>query len=318
MARRGKSARSLLSRLESGKNRHPTFGLIADYLRACRAGFADILDLLDEYTGRRPADEERGKALVTKLVGGLPARTGKQVNYYDIKTTVDRRLSKKEALEAGERLKRAMKLAKSLGEHDRVTQLLRTLKLPEPVTMMKRVASSNYAHQLWAVLDKTQGRTSRKRALRVADLFIKAKEAGDLEEDDLRLVHDAVRELYRRLEQTGQIAVKTRARRPAAPRFRPRERDRLTPEMRRRESAMYIAKLEVNRILAAEKARENILQRWRLWLDKLVETGHKTGPGDPERDECIARRAPVAPDPARAAELARVYFTTLDTFLKRT
>jgi len=318
MARSGKNARTLIGRLETGKTRHPTLGLIADYLRACRAGFGGILDLLDAYTSRRLADEAPGRALVTKLVESLPARTAKQVGSYDIKTTVDRRLSRQEALEAEERLKRATKLAKSLGEHARVTELLRTLRLSEPVTMMKRVASSNYAHQLWAVLDKTQARTVRTRALRVADLFIKTKETGDLVEADLKLVHEAVRDLYRRLEQTGQIAVKTKPKRPSVPRIRLRPRERLPAEMRRSEDLVETARLEVNRILEREKAPQNIRLRWFRWVDKLVETALKTKPADPERDKCVERAAPAAPDPSRAAELAAVFFTTLDAYLKRT
>ncbi len=46
MGRTGRKSSTLISRLESGKTRRPSFGLIADYLRACGATFADIADLL--------------------------------------------------------------------------------------------------------------------------------------------------------------------------------------------------------------------------------------------------------------------------------
>ncbi|GEM_PF-4983313 len=54
MGRKGKGSRSMICRLELGYYLHPTIGLIADYLKACKAGFADIADLL----GMEPAHEQ--------------------------------------------------------------------------------------------------------------------------------------------------------------------------------------------------------------------------------------------------------------------
>ena len=42
MGRAGKNAGNLVSRLERGYERYPSFGVIADFLRGCRAGFRDI------------------------------------------------------------------------------------------------------------------------------------------------------------------------------------------------------------------------------------------------------------------------------------
>ena len=41
-----------ITRLESGRLKHPTLGLVADYLQACRASFTDILPMLERYAGR--------------------------------------------------------------------------------------------------------------------------------------------------------------------------------------------------------------------------------------------------------------------------
>ena len=41
-----------LSRLESGKLKRPSLRLVADYLRACRASFADTLPMLGRYAGQ--------------------------------------------------------------------------------------------------------------------------------------------------------------------------------------------------------------------------------------------------------------------------
>ncbi|MCR4423185.1 MAG: helix-turn-helix transcriptional regulator [candidate division WOR-3 bacterium] len=50
----------VLSRLENAKVKNPSIGLIADYLRVCRAGFKDIEDLLTNYTAQ-PVLQERGE-----------------------------------------------------------------------------------------------------------------------------------------------------------------------------------------------------------------------------------------------------------------
>ena len=39
MGRTGKKAGNLVGRLERGDERYPSFGIVADFLRGCRAGF---------------------------------------------------------------------------------------------------------------------------------------------------------------------------------------------------------------------------------------------------------------------------------------
>ena len=52
MGRQGKGNHQLIGKVERGKAAYPSLGFIADYLRACRASFADIRDVLDRYTAR--------------------------------------------------------------------------------------------------------------------------------------------------------------------------------------------------------------------------------------------------------------------------
>lgn len=47
---KGKVGCNVLSRLENARVKNPSIGLIADYLRVCRAGFKEIEDLLTGYT----------------------------------------------------------------------------------------------------------------------------------------------------------------------------------------------------------------------------------------------------------------------------
>jgi len=61
-----------LALLERGEVKHPSFNLIVDYLRACGAGFADLLDLLNPHTSRPPVLKEKGDKAVAELLKSLP------------------------------------------------------------------------------------------------------------------------------------------------------------------------------------------------------------------------------------------------------
>jgi transcriptional regulator with XRE-family HTH domain len=47
MGRQGKGNHQLIGKVELGKAHNPSLGFVADYLRACRASFTDIADLLN-------------------------------------------------------------------------------------------------------------------------------------------------------------------------------------------------------------------------------------------------------------------------------
>ena len=59
MDRTNRSYGSRLSRLELGVLPGATFGLVMDYLRACRGSIHDVADILDRYTRRPVVPEER-------------------------------------------------------------------------------------------------------------------------------------------------------------------------------------------------------------------------------------------------------------------
>jgi transcriptional regulator with XRE-family HTH domain len=48
----GKWSKTYVYRLEQGWFRSPSLRLVGDYLRACGAGFEEVLDVLHEYTSR--------------------------------------------------------------------------------------------------------------------------------------------------------------------------------------------------------------------------------------------------------------------------
>jgi len=83
MGRQGKGNHQLIGKVELGKARYPSLGFVADYLRACRASFADIADLLNAYTLQPTVIEQRGYKRVQSLTKKLSWRVAKAVERYD-------------------------------------------------------------------------------------------------------------------------------------------------------------------------------------------------------------------------------------------
>lgn len=69
--RSGKGAAYLASRLEQGKVPYPSFGLIVDYLRGCRASFMELHDLLYPLTMRPLVMETRPAGQLRQTVASL-------------------------------------------------------------------------------------------------------------------------------------------------------------------------------------------------------------------------------------------------------
>jgi transcriptional regulator with XRE-family HTH domain len=91
MGRQGKGNAFLISRFESGHIPYPSFGFVADYLRACKASFTDIADLLNSYTSQPTVIEQHGYKRVRSLAKKLPSSVAKAVENYDHGVTRSRK-----------------------------------------------------------------------------------------------------------------------------------------------------------------------------------------------------------------------------------
>jgi hypothetical protein len=91
MGRQGKGNAFLISRFENGHVPYPSFGFVADYLRACKASFNDIADLLSAYTSQPTVVEQRGYKRVRSLAKKLPSSVAKAVENYDHGVTRSRK-----------------------------------------------------------------------------------------------------------------------------------------------------------------------------------------------------------------------------------
>ena len=83
MGRQGRGNHQLIGKVELGKAPYPSLGFVADYLRACKASFTDITDLLNAYTSQPTVIEQRGYRRVRSLARKLSPGVAKAVENYD-------------------------------------------------------------------------------------------------------------------------------------------------------------------------------------------------------------------------------------------
>ena len=126
VGRRGRGAASLASRLERGRIRSPSPGLVCDYLRSCRAR-PDLMELMfGEHILRPLVAPDEPRQVIAEAVKYLPVPVRAAVLRYDTRTELARRedLVAEPALrrlppdeQGRERVRRALKLAESLTLH---------------------------------------------------------------------------------------------------------------------------------------------------------------------------------------------------------
>jgi transcriptional regulator with XRE-family HTH domain len=165
MGRQGKGSHHVAGRLERGLVPNPGVGLLADYLRACRASFADLQDVLDRYTARETVIEVETQRALAKVREFLPARIDRAAERLD--RGIRRRAEEKQTPlpEPEARVKRTRSFALSQIWAKRVRRhvvgIIETKRLiPGP---LNEEHLQNYAAGVWRVLNKTRGKREGKR-----------------------------------------------------------------------------------------------------------------------------------------------------------
>jgi transcriptional regulator with XRE-family HTH domain len=160
MGREGKGNAYLVSRFETGHVPYPSFGFVADYLRACRASFADIADLLEAYTSKPTRVEQTGYRRVRSLADKLRPEVWDAVRRYDHKVT----RSRVKPEPADRRLARAASYARAQAAQreldDLVAEELREAGIDSASPDAFRLRL--YARKLWGVLSQTGTKHRRK------------------------------------------------------------------------------------------------------------------------------------------------------------
>jgi transcriptional regulator with XRE-family HTH domain len=312
-------ANTMVSRLESGTYPNPGSAVVADYFRACRASFEDILDILNEYTSRPTPAELKARKEVAKVIEQLPAEIGTQALKYDVKTTAARRVEGKPPLPSKERVKRVVNLAAAASRRKRLDILVKYLEeeIGHGLVLTERQFLYRLARKFWGILTSTRGKDPYVRLRKMAHAIGYGIAENVLSREDVRLVRDRVVELFEKMEATGAFGAIT----PAKPYHRPTAIDRenrgVTPEMLDRHVSVIMG---VSAASAAVETRERPVNEridWNNWLTSLVSDAHDTLPGTPEREKIVEVALATRQDKDLGRKFADLALDGLDRYLRR-
>jgi len=311
---------ALVSRLETGHLENPGLGIVADHLRACRASFSEIADLLDTYTAQPVPVEQEGREAVARVTEVLPAKIGNEALAYDIKTTVARRFEGKPPLSSEERVKRVVNLAAAASRRKRLDILVKYLEaeVGHGLAATERQYLHVLARKFWGALSSTRGRLQHVRLRRMARVVGEGVAAHVLAEKDVRLVRDRVAELFSRMETTGAFGAEPQ---PASPRRKPtwleRQKRMMTPAMLARQAHITTA---LSAATAAVQTRDRSTSEWiswDTWLTSLASDAYDTLPGTPEREKVLEDALKTVRDTDLARKFAALALEGLDRQLRR-
>jgi len=211
MGRAGKSAGNLVSRLERGDERYPSFGLVADFLRGCRAGFRDVLDVLDLYTELPTTQAKVFSRALAKVAASVPQKWQSQVAHYDRHFEHPKAAPKpgteQPMPDRTARLERARKMAAAAHRRYLYGQFLTGI-LNEPgydPAMTVRKPLYDHGLEWFGILLKTRRSRVSTREQRLAGSEAEFARASQLPLPMVRRVQDAVRGHFAEMEMRGDL-----------------------------------------------------------------------------------------------------------------
>jgi transcriptional regulator with XRE-family HTH domain len=205
MGRAGRGSKTYVCRLEQGWFRSPSLRLLGDYLRACGAGFEDVLDVLHEYTSRPTVPDEQGWAAAQQAVVGLPPRAAGQVLKYDLKAAEARYAAGKLPESPTQRAERARKLARSRRWlsllHAWVVQVINEHGF-DLGGLTNEMVLQGYARKVWGILGRTR-QNPEERARLLSEAEEKFLRQGLVRPEVVQVVDRELETFYRQVEEPG-------------------------------------------------------------------------------------------------------------------
>ncbi len=211
MGRAGRKAGNLVGRIERGNERYPSFGLIADFLRGCRAGFGDIAALLDVYTSLPAADERVYDAVLARVAKDVPEKWKPQVISYDrqldaARSTV-RPVRGRKLPDRMKRLERAKKMAAAARRRFLYGQYLTQAVDKTGLDPVMTVRQPLFAHGLewFGILYRTRKAKPGVREKLLAASHDEFAKASRFPLDAIRKLEVGVRREFGRMEMIGDL-----------------------------------------------------------------------------------------------------------------
>jgi len=193
----GKGSHALVGRLERGQKEHPSLGLVADYLRACGAGFKDVIDILDAHTGQ----------------AALYDRVAWQAQQHEDGTELWRAKSHRPPEPARRVGERTRHVADDAHWQRRLRLFVDDFITSRRLALGRNVFTNvmqNHARGIWCMMARTRedpAEQERQLARALDRLLIEP----DLPAEAVRQVHDAVVGWFRGLEPVAALPVPRRA-----------------------------------------------------------------------------------------------------------
>ena len=291
---------TVVSRLENGRMANPGIGLVADYLRACRASFADILSVLDGYTKKPTVVEVETQKALVKVREFLPAKIDRAVERFD-RGVVRRAEMKREPLPPPEeRVRRARNFGLSQVWARRIRRMVvSVVEAQQPYPgQMNEAYLQNYGRAVWRILNLTRKRRQDKRQAMLEEALAPYLAEPGLDHEHLVAVRKMLFDYFRRAELAGELdtepapGVGDEAR---GPRFRPK------PDTRAEREAWDKARQELVGQLWQEMLKRPELsgiqpQRIALWQSLVRQLCSIVDHVAPDSDECRKQVEALATD----------------------
>jgi transcriptional regulator with XRE-family HTH domain len=188
MGRSGKRSGNKVGELELGRKKHVTVTFLADYLRACRASFADIAPVLDEYTRKPTRAEKQVQKKLAVLARRLPKPVATATLKYDIKLAQEAGPKAAQPKEAERRLARARKYAEAAvwrqKLHRHILGIISEKKWGRGAVMESRL--QDYCRRVWAVLERTRSRPEALRQKQLVQAEARMLEGWTFDQEPVR------------------------------------------------------------------------------------------------------------------------------------
>lgn len=202
-----KGNHAVVSRLERGKMKNPGIGLVADYLRACRVGFKDVLSVLDAYTGMPAVVEVETRKALVEVREHLPAKIEKAVHDYDVGVTSRAEAKHEPMPEPKERVRRARNFGLSqVWAHRvrrKVVSIIETNHL-RPGEMNEQHLQ-NYAAKVWRIMNRTRGKREKERPALLEAAVRPYLEEGGPSPEHVQAITEGLLTFFREAEIAGGL-----------------------------------------------------------------------------------------------------------------
>ena len=276
------------------------FGLVADYLRACRAGFDDIIDLLHAYTVRRNVVEHAGDVAVQQALVQMPAEVVKEVVRKDREEV--REVVEKKRLPPSPEARAARARGAAVRAWWRKHVRRRVVVLWEEHHwhdgLLAEETMKAYACEVWTLLARHRDHDpAGVRALLDAALG-RMLAGSSVRPEVVRAVHDDVAGMYYAAIEAGGLAAVAAASGSPAPaargpkmRFAPRREEKVAQRARFIETA----RPDIVRLLEDAGVEPGRVEAWVGVVRSLCTIADSTVPGSDARQAQLDELADAGP-----------------------